>query len=349
MDKAIISFLRKEFRWKQLSFAPLDLLLLIGTTVVAILLRESVFNYTALSTVNELQSLVAVEGKIFYSLLDFALAVLCAYLVFYLTKNKIKCYLAYAITLMFPVLAAGSAMWGMGDVIYLIFALVAVILTLQKKAGLGLISLGIACTFNQNALFLLPVFLMLYLKKEVKFLSFLFPLVGFIVNKWLLMPDCPIYSPMFAAENLLFESRKSELLSYHYPNIFQLFGPAEFVHEYSQVMIWMTVFTAVIFGVLTAMNKKEMTSVRILSLFVLSTLLLPFLAPFMNERSGMLSAVLALVLGFTIMRKFYIPIVQGILVYIAFSAFFRGESVVPLAFAAGISLLLIMDLLREEI
>ena len=349
MDKAITGFLTKEIKWKQFSFAPLDLLLLLGTTVVAILLRESVFNYTALNTVNESQELITIELKIFYSLIDLIFAVVCACLVFTLTKNKIKSFLAYGITLMFPVISAGSAMWGMGDSIYLLFALTAVGFTLQKKADFGLISLGIASVFNINALFLLPVFLMLYLRKEVKIISFIFPFIGFWVNKWFLMPECPMFNSIFAAERLLSESRPTRLLSYNYPNIFQLFGPGEFVQEYSQAAVWLVVFAAVIFGVLTAMNKKDITNKRIVSLFVLSALLLPFLAPFMNERSGMLAAVLALILGFTTMKKFYIPIIQGILVYIAFSTFFRGESVIPLALAAGVSLLLIMDLLREEI
>ncbi len=349
MDKAITGFLTKEIKWKQFSFAPLDLLLLLGTTVVAILLRESIFNYTALNTVNESQELISIELKVFYSLIDFVLAVICACLVLSLTNNKIKSFLAYGITLMFPVLTAGSAMWGMGDSIYLLFTVAAVGFALRKKADLGLISLGIASIFNMNALFVLPVFIMLYLRKEVKIISFIFPFIGFWTNKWLSMPECPIFNSIFAAERLLSESRPTKLLSYNYPNIFQFFGPGEFVQEYSQASVWLVVFAAVIFGVLTAMNKKENTNKRILSLFVLSALLIPFLAPFMNERSGMLAAVLALILGFTTMKKFYIPIVQGILVYIAFSAFFRGESVIPLALAAGVSLLLIMDLLREEI
>ncbi len=347
MDKAIREFLTREIRLKKYSLAPLDILLIIGTAVAGAFLRESVAAYLPVET-GEAGLAMLNRLKLLSMIFDVFLAVLMMDIVTGMTGNKIKGFLAYGVMLLLPVLAAGSAMWGTGDQAYVFFALLSISYTLKGKGNLGLCSLGVSIFLNANGLFLLPVFLGLYFKKEVKAAAFLAPLAGIAGNRLSAAGILPIRLPMLQAEGLLMEGRKETLLSYNYPNIYQIFGTDKFVTEYSQAALCFVICLGVIIGVLTALNNKPLTKERLVGLFVLSAMVLPYFAPFMNERSGMIADVAAVLLGFVMFRKFYVPLVQVIISYVAYSAYFRGESVMPMALAAAASLLLIMDLIREE-
>ena len=344
MDKAIREFLVKEIKFKKYSLAPLDILLLIGTAVAGVCLRESVIAYVPLEDAGS----VFQQLKLFSMIFDVFLAVLMLDTVTGITGNKIKGFLAYGVMLLLPVLAAGSAMWGMGDQVYVFFALLSITYTLKGKGSIGLCSLGISILLNANGLFLLPVFLGLYLQKEVKAAAFLAPLAGLLGNRLLVTGILPVRLSFIQAEALLKESRGEALLSYHYPNIYQIFGVDKFVTEYSQAAFWFVICLGVMIAVLMALSKKPLTKERLLRLFVLSAMVIPYFAPFMNERSGMIADVAAVLLGFVMLHKFYVPLVQVIISYVAYSAYFRGESVMPMALVAAVSLVLIMDLIREE-
>ncbi|MBD5545424.1 MAG: hypothetical protein HDR01_14585 [Lachnospiraceae bacterium] len=348
MDKAIREFLVKEIRFKKYSLAPLDILLLIGTAIAGACLRESVVSYVPQEVEEAIGLAMINQLKLFSMVFDVFLAVLMLDLVTGITGNKIKGFLAYGVMLLFPVLAASSAMWGMGDEAYVFFALLSISYTLKGKGNMGLCSLGISILLNANGLFLLPVFLGLYLRKEVKAAAFLAPAFGLAANRLIVTKMLPFRLPFIQADALLAESRGEAVLSYHYPNIYQIFGVDKFVTEYSQAAVCFVICLGVMIGVLIALSKKDLTKERVLLLFVLSAMVIPYFAPFMNERSGMIADVAAVLLGFAVLRKFYVPLVQVIISYVAYSAYFRGESVMPMALPAAVSLLLIMDLIREE-
>lgn len=348
MDKAIREFLVKEIKFKRCTLAPLDILLLIGTAVAGACLRESVISYAPMDMADTSGMALINQLKVISFLFDVFLALLVMDMVITCTQNKIKGFLAFGVMMLLPVLAASSAMWGLGDEVYVLFGILSAAYVLKGRRNLGLVSLGISILLNCNGLFFLPVFIGLYLRKEVRAVSFLAPLLGFLGNRLLVTGIIPLKIPMILSDSLLQESRETILLSYNYPNIYQIFGADKFVDEYSQAAFWFVICLGLMIGVLAAFNKKPFTKERILRLFVLSAMVLPYFAPFMNERSGMLADVAAVVLGFTVLRKFYVPLVQVIISYVAYSAYFRGESVMPMALVAAVALLLIMDLIREE-
>ena len=275
MDKALREFLTKEIKFKKCALAPLDMLLLIGTSVAVALLRESVVSYVSMVAVSQTQAVMLNQLKFLSFLFDTFIALLAMDMVITRTGNKIKGFLAYGVMILLPVLAAGSAMWGMGDQVYVFFALLAVSYVLKGKKNLGLISLGVSILINSNGLFLLPVFIGLYFKKEVKAASFLAPLLGFIGNRLLVTGVVPVKIPMITAENLLKETREQTLLSYNYPNIYQIFGTDRFVTEYSQAAYWFVICLGVIIGIFIALSKKPLTKERIMRLFVLSAMIIP--------------------------------------------------------------------------
>jgi hypothetical protein len=78
--------------------------------------------------------------------------------------------------------------------------------------------------------------------------------------------------------------------------------------------------------------------------------LFPFIMPQMDERSGLLADVLLVIFVMQCTEKYYLALLQVTISYIAYSAYFRGESVLPLSAVAlaelGILLILLRDTLR---
>ena len=134
--------------------APIDLLLFVAAAVFSVMIRISVVDYTAI----ELPAFVKYGNmlRIVTGITDLLLAVLGAMIVYDLTDRKIRAFLTYAILLMLPVLCASCAMWGMGDSIYIFFAVLSLYLLIKGKGNASLVSYGISLFLSRYAFFLLP-------------------------------------------------------------------------------------------------------------------------------------------------------------------------------------------------
>ena len=338
MDKWLTTVLVKEIKCGIWQLAPLDFLVLIGMTVCGIMLRMTVAgSYPVLETYGAYVSAKMGIQVVCY-LFDWAIAVLLAVTVFGLTKHKIKAFLAYGITFVLPVLVSASAMWGLGDSIYLFFALLSFVLFLHEKRNLAVLIYGMSVFFHPYALFLLPLYALAYLQGKIKLLSFLSPLAGIVLHYVLAKGNSFI---LFAAENALVEQRESKLLSYNCPNLFYIIGPDKFVNEYEKVAFFFAVGLMAVLVLVLLTKKLGNTTIEILEIALFLCLFLPFTLPGMHERSFLLACVISLVYGFVKLQRFWLPIVITTITYISYSAFFRGESAVPLTGVAFVVLFLI--------
>ena len=340
MDKWLTTVLIKEIKCGKWQLAPLDFLLLIGMTVSGIMLRSTVSEaYPVLKSHGAYVDAEIAIRTIGY-LFDWAMAVLLAMLVYKLTKHKVKSFLAYGITFVLPVFVSASAMWSLGDSIYLFFALLSLSLYLVEKRNLAVLVYGISVFFNLHALFLLPLYALVYLRGKVKLLSFLSPLAGGILHYVLADGN---YFILFTAEKALLTQRESKLLSYHCPNLFYLIGPDKFVGEYEQVAFFFAVGLIAMLVLVLLTKKLGTTTEEILEIALCLCLFLPFTLPGMHERSLLLACTFSLVYGFVKLQRFWLPIVITTITYISYSGFFRGESAVPLTAVAFVVLFLIGD------
>ena len=344
MDKWLTTVLVKEIKGGKWQFAPIDILMLIGMTVCGIMLRMTVAgSYPVLETYGAYVSTKAGIQIVCY-VFDFAIAALLAIAVFGLTKHKIKGFLAYGITFVLPVLVSASAMWALGDSIYLFFALLSFVLFLNEKNNVAVLIYGVSVFLNPYALFLLPLYVLAYLQGKIKLVSFLTPVAGAVLHYMLANANGFI---LFDAESALLKQRESKLLSYNCPNIFYIIGPDKFVNEYEKVALLFAIgFTAVL--VLVLLTKKLGANItEKLEIALFFSLFLPFFLPGMNERSLVLACLISLVYGFVKLHRFWLPIVITIIAYISYSAFFRGESAVPLTGVAFVLLFLIAYLVGQ--
>lgn len=337
-------FIVTELKIGKWHLAPIDLLLLVFAAVFGAMARSCVYSYTCMEAIAYME--ISGGLKIATACFDVLLAIVSGLYAYELTAHKIKAFLAYAVVIMLPVLSAGSAMWGMGDSIFVFFAVLSLLLLTKGKGSASLICYGVSFFLSRYAIFLLPVFVVAFMQKKAKFAAFLAPLCGAWFRNGITADGGKVSFPLFEAEKMLSLSRKETLLSYNRPNFFQVIGPDKFVHEYTLVFSALTVVVMLTGVVLILQKKEELVAERIISLSLLFSVLLPFIMPQMDERCGLLADILAVIFVMKYVDMYYVAVIHVILSYIAYSAYFRGEPVIPLCYVAFVMLFLIVVMLR---
>lgn len=346
MDKKITDFLVKEIKIGKWMLAPIDLLLLVAAAVFSVMIRISVADYTAI----ELPAFVKYGNMlgIATGITDLLLAVLGALIVYDLTGRKIRAFLAYAVLLLLPVLCASCAMWGMGDSIYIFFAVLSLYLLMKDKGNASLVCYGISLFLSRYAFFLLPVYAIAFMQKKNKLFYFIFPLCGVWFRNGIVHQSGYLPVPSFEMERLFVKLRGESLLSQNWPNIFQMTGTDKFIQEYSLVAKVAAASLMLLVIMLVLAQSREMSGEGIWYVGLVLSILIPYVMPQMDERAGLLSCVLYLLFAMKHPDLYYLAIIQVIITYISFSAYFRGESVIPLSAAALAELFVLLTIVRAD-
>lgn len=135
-------------------------------------------------------------------------------------KNRRKMALAmFALASILPIPMLNSAMWGQCDSIYAFFCIVCLGLMLKEKYTLAFFMFAIAFCFKMQAIFILPVLIILYVVKQrfslVQFLQA--PALLFLLG---LVARSPGDSLFFGFEIYLDQTDHYGVLSMNYPNLY---------------------------------------------------------------------------------------------------------------------------------
>ena len=344
MDKKLTDFIVTELKIGKWRLAPIDLLLLVFAAVFGAMTRSCVLSYTCMEAKVYLE--LANGLKIATACFDVLLAIVSGIYVFELTGHKIKAFLAYAIVVMLPVLSAGSAMWGMGDSIFVFFAVLSLLLLTKGKGNAAVICYGASLFLSRYAFFLLPIYAIAFMQKKTKLVAYLAPLCGAWFRNGIVANDGKLSFPIFEAERLLSLTRGENLLSYNWPNFFQIIGPDKFVTEYGVVFKSLAAVVMLAVVILVLQKNEEIAKEKLLSLALLLSMVFPFLMPQMDERCGLMADILAVIFVMKFMDMYYVAVIHVIISYIAYSAYFRGEPVIALSYVAFVVLFLIVVMLR---
>lgn len=107
LDQFIRDLIHREFSVGKRKFAFLDILLAVCITFVAIMIRKAVFSIAGNGGLSD-------SIRALYCVLDFILAIFMAYFVWETTNNRLKTVGTYSLAVIWPVIAANSALNG-GD------------------------------------------------------------------------------------------------------------------------------------------------------------------------------------------------------------------------------------------
>lgn len=315
-------------------------------------LRDNFSNYTPpylylmwLATKLPVQKLYAI--KLIAVPFDFLLAFVVLLITRHKYQNKTISMLAFFAAVFAPTVIFNSALWAQSDAMYTSFLLAAVFYLMKKKPVAAFACFSIALSFKTQAVFLAPLFLVLYLKKHVPaWVVVLAPAIYFlfVIPAWIAGRPLRDLMTMHVQQAETFRQLTMNAPNFYQwlPDDYDLFG------RFGIVLALTCVFVVCL---VVWKSAAEMTEELIIRLALLTVLLMPFFMPRMHERYFFPADVLAIVYAFYFPRRFFVPLVVGFVSLLSYFPFLFGKTVVELSWLAMLMVAMLIvvafDTVRE--
>jgi len=131
MDEWLRNLIVRKWKIGTLSFSFLDALLAVCITGTGGMLRLAVIAYTVIDT-----------PKLIAIMMDWFLAILCGFLVHDYTGSRNRAFLTYAVLVIYPTLAANSALWGKNSSYYVYALFLGLYFYGKGEKWRGLLAMG---------------------------------------------------------------------------------------------------------------------------------------------------------------------------------------------------------------
>ena len=279
---------------------------------------------------------------------DFALALVVLLLV-RLKYDRRPIWLAAFVAVLFaPTIFVNSALWGQCDAIYTTFLLAALYSLLRDRADGALLFFSIALAFKLQAVFLVPLFFVLWAKGELALKYFLLiPAVYVVLCAPALIAGRPLPDLLTI---YLHQANTYPRLTSSAPNLYQWLPDNPNLFGRAGLLLAITVIATVCYACLKSNVRWEKNLTVRLSLA--SALLVPFVLPYMHARYFYPADCIAIVYGFYFPRRFYVPLaVVMVSLFSYFPFLFHDMTVIPLPYLAlvlaTVLLIVLVDLFKD--
>lgn len=285
---------------------------------------------------------------------DYMAAGVMFFLVREVSGNTRKGIAAMALTLLCPTLILNGAWWCQCDIIYVTFMLLALLLLIKGKGLLCCVMLGVAFSFKLQAVFLLPLLVIMWLKqsspKPWHFLAI--PMVFFLslVPAWI--AGRPLTELLGA---YVFQAGEYPFGTLHYPNMYEFFHENNVVwHVPYAISRFGMYFSFAVLGVFAywMYNRKfRMTPQITVTLALFSVSLVLFTLPHMHERYGLFVDILCI--AYALLRPKMAPLALGFIVLslLSYIPFLNRVEVIPAVYLSlamlGLNTVLAVDMSRQ--
>jgi len=229
-------------------------------------------------------------------------------------KSAITIWIAIAVIPILPTVLLNSSYLSQCDSIYSAFTIGSIYFILTKKQFLSVLFLGVSIAFKLQAVMVLPLFYVLFLRKEINWYYFLVLPVVFILS---LLPAW-MYGRTFNELLNIYVSQADHFhfLTLNFPNLYIWINNDYYQSVKISGMLFTFIFT-LITGYLIS-RKKIIFSLEIwVKLAFLSSILIPFILPGMHERYMYLGDILGVLYYLIVRKNIHLPL--GILLISLYS------------------------------
>jgi|GEM_PF-423902 len=254
--------------------------------------------------------------KIFDFFFEFVAAVFAYKIVKKLTNGKFAPAIAYAVLLFLPTVFANSALWDQCDIIYGCFLLISLYYFIGHKPGWAMVFFGFAFANKLQAVFFLPVILVFFLKRDLKFRYFFYiPIVYFITMIPSLICGIPFGTmALVYIKQAGFYSALNMSIA-NFSSFFANVGVGVSLGSQAAAFFTFLIVFAVALAFALAftfykLNKHVLWDTKnIIKISYLFALIVPYFLPAMHDRYYFVADLFALLYVFTNPKKFYIAVV----------------------------------------
>ena len=278
--------------------------------------------------------------KMFSIIFDFILAIAGATIVKHLVKNsehKKEIFLiSYFILLMLPTVVLNSSVWGQCDSIYTAFIILSIMFLIKEKYLLSIIMLGISFSFKLQAVFIFPLYGLIYLGKR-KFPFYYFFLIPIInVVSWL----PALLNGRSFLSCLEIYLGQTEMMNNHinknFINIYNFIAQSNttLIPDMSGTMgyIGMTILAIifVIVSILTVMKKPDIKGESMLLIGIWGIIIATFLLPNMHERYIYLADVLSIIYVITYKKNILMALIINFISLYLYYIYLEGKLLIAI-------------------
>ena len=317
-------------------------------------LSQDIGNYTpiymtilSILTYLPLNSLVSI--KIVSIIFDF----IGAFAVYKIVKELLKdkkyqdrvALLFYALYLFIPTVFLNSAYWAQSDGIYTAFILISIYYLIKNNFKIGFLFFSIAFAFKFQAIFIFPLYVLMFLtdrKIKLRYLLIL-PAVIFVLS----IPKV-IYSHDLLVGFKVYINQAgtySQYITLNFPNVYSIFlhgnGNSNLIDtpfsDLGTIGIIITFVILITLAYFVIVKKVKFDKKAIIDFGLLSILITTFFLPQMHERYLFMGDVIALLYLVVNMKKYYVPLMIEFIslngyMYLLFSGFAINLSTLSIGF-----------------
>jgi Gpi18-like mannosyltransferase/4-amino-4-deoxy-L-arabinose transferase-like glycosyltransferase len=297
----------------------------------------------ALTTYLPIEPIVAIKAiSMFF---DLVLA-LFTYLILQLKYSHSYAPMIGAVVILFlPTVFINSAAWGQCDAIYTAWCLGSLYFLLSKRSAWACLCFGIAISFKLQAIFFLPVLIVLFLTRKLPIKSLILIPVIYLA---LLAPAFLEGRDAWSLLNIYIQQTNAHYgdVTTNAPTFYQWLT-AQASQEWRLTGILLATMMVALIGFLTVTSRKPITRDIILKLTFVFSLAIPFFLPQMHERYFYLADVVSLIYAFYFPRSFYVVVIEQLCSLLSYTTYLFGTQVLSLGLIACVVLFLIVITLAD--
>ncbi len=210
------------------------------------------------------------------------------------TAARLGCFFA---VLFLPTVFLNSAVWAQCDSSYTALLVLALYLALDERPVPSMICAALAFGFKLQAVFVLPVFAVLWMQGKFKWRHFLVFPAAYVL---LVLPAVLLGRPFWETITLYFSQTGSigDGLNYNSSSIFAIFWRIKDPEPASTIAILAAFLFMLAVLAVCYVNRKRLSDRAVLAAAVLFAVGIPFLLPHMHDRYFFCADILTVVLAF---------------------------------------------------
>lgn len=259
--------------------------------------------------------------KLLSIIFDVLLAWACMKLASLFFKGRLRLIICFFAVLLCPTVVINGAYWAQCDSIYTFFGVFAVYLALSDKPVGAMIAITASFAFKLQAVFIMPIFFVLLVARKIKLKHlFIFPAAYLAF----MLPALIAGRPLWDTLTLYFSQAGTvgDAMNYNAPSLTSMFAWGDATQQWSQILIIAAfVFMLGVFAV-AIIKRKSLDTRIIFGMTVLLAVAIPYLLPHMHDRYFFAAGMLCIVLAFTDMRFWLMPILAELASLHCYYAYF---------------------------
>ena len=250
--------------------------------------------------------------------------------------SRTRRFLSFIITLLLPTVLLNGSYWGQCDSIYVALALWGLDFALRNKPTASMILFACSFAFKLQAVFILPVIIVLLIRKKYKWWHLLVFPATYLV---LILPAVCAGYPMEDAVLLYFNQADTvgSGLNYNSPSVFSLLQTVPNADFAGKIGI-VAAFAVVLIICILEMVIKPRSSRSLFGTALVFSIAIPFLLPHMHERYFFMADVITLTTVFISPGYFILPLLSQFASLLGYHAYLRGYYLYPMSYG-GLALL----------